>query len=102
MVVMVVMITLYCYGRPERICRWKDSGRSSPEGGKFLGLARFSTARLHKFLRVQNEKLFYADYRASPRQRWIGTGNLGPEYVASIPAPALLSPLKPSDFLRKL
>lgn len=68
MVVTMVMIAFYCYGRPKAVMPmegfrpgkfWLAMHGSHPGGGgKFLGLASIRTARLPKFLRVQNEKLF--------------------------------------------
>ncbi len=33
--------------------------KGTPKGGKFLGVARYSTAGVHRFLCVQNQKGFF-------------------------------------------
>lgn len=37
----------------------KKEHQGHPQGGKFLGVARYSTAGVHRFLRVQNQKGFF-------------------------------------------
>jgi hypothetical protein len=57
---MVVMVNLYCYVLPEQGYP-AVADRHCPalgEGGHFFGADRCQTARVHRFLRVQNEKLF--------------------------------------------